>query len=194
MLAQMWKAAGYRVVSEAGAVNAALRSNPAWLPRLTAEMGAEFVKFDAWHIHELLAIRRVFPRTPWVFVGRDPAEVVASHHRSPGMQALPGAMDPSLLRMTMADVTGLEREAWTERVIGKMRESAEEHRGDPMGLFVDYCDLPDAAWGAVARHFGIELTAGQVARMREVARYDAKSPGMLFARAPKTAGLKPRAD
>jgi hypothetical protein len=146
-------------------------------------MGAEIIKFDAWHIHELAAIRRVFPRTPWVFLGRDPAEVAASHQRSPGMQALPGAMDPSVLRMTMEDVTGLDREAWTARVIGKMRESAEEHRGDPMGLFVDYRELPDAAWGAVARHFGVELTAEQVERMREAARFDAKSPHQLFARA-----------
>ena len=62
------------------------------------------------------------------------------------MQALPGAMDPSVLRMTMADVTGLDREAWTGRVIGKMRESADEHRVDPLGLFLDYRELPDAAW------------------------------------------------
>jgi len=58
--------------------------------------------------------------------------------------------------------------------------SAERHRGDPVGLFVDYRELPDAVWGTVARHFGLELTASQVDRMREVARFDAKSPERLW--------------
>jgi hypothetical protein len=183
LLSQMLKAAGYRVVSEASAIDIALRTNPDWLGPVVSALDAEFIKLDAWHIHELEAIRRLMPRTPWIFVHRETAEVLASHRRSPGMQALPGAMDSAALRMTFDDVRALQREAWTEQVIGKILASANRHRGDPMGLFVDYRELPDAAWGRVARHFGLDLTAGQVERMRETARYDAKSPGTVFTRA-----------
>jgi hypothetical protein len=180
LLSQMLKAAGYRVASEPPPVDAALRSNPAWLPAVVTALGAEFVKLDAWHIHELETIRAQFPTTPWIFVHRDAAEVLASQRQSPGMHALPGAMDPKALRMAWADVTTLDREAWTERVIGKMREAAERHREDATGLFVDYRDLPEAAWGPVAGHFGIEFRAEQVERMREAAQFDAKSPGKVW--------------
>jgi hypothetical protein len=187
LVSQMLKAAGYRVVSEAAVVDAALRSDAEWLPAVIGALGAEFVKFDAWHIHEFETIRALFPRTPWIFVHRDTAGVLASQRRSPGLHALPGAMEPKVLQMTIEDVTTLDREAWTARVIGKMRASAERHRGDPMGLFVDYRDLPDAVWRPVARHFGLDLTAGQVESMREAARFDAKTPRKVWtATAPDT--------
>lgn len=180
LVSQMLKAAGYRVIAEAPMVDDALRTRPAWLPALSAALEADFLKLDAWHIHRMDEFRAVFPGTPWIFLHRETSEVVASHRRRPGMHALPGAMDPEALRMTFEDVTSLGQDAWIERVIGKIRASSERHRADPAGLFVDYRELPDAAWAAVARHFRLELSAAQLERMRDASRHDAKTPGALF--------------
>jgi hypothetical protein len=179
LVAQMLKAAGYRVASEPAVADAALQSNPRWLREVAAALDVDFIKFDAWHTHKLGEVRAAFPETPWVFVHRDIEEVLASQRRSPGQHALPGAMDPAALQMTMAEVTGLARDEWTEVVLKKIMASAERHR-DAAALWVDYRELPDAVWGPVARHFGIELTATQIERMRETARFDAKAPGQVF--------------
>jgi hypothetical protein len=66
-------------------------------------------------------------------------------------------------------------------VLQKICESALQYRDDPRGLFVDYRQLPEAMWGGVARHFGLDLLEDDVARMRDALRFHAKSPGVPFA-------------
>ena len=127
LMAQMLKAAGCRVASEAMPVRAALESNPAWLPAVVAALDVDFVKLDAWSVHRLPEIRAAFPETPWIFLHRDPAEVMASHRRSPGIQALPGAIDPSSLEMTMTDLTARSRAR--SGLIRCWRRSSRRRRG-----------------------------------------------------------------
>jgi hypothetical protein len=149
-------------------------------PRHSAEDARYFIKLDSWHIHELPLIRAAFPETPWIFLHRDPAEVVASQLRSPGMLGAPGAMDPRALRLTFEDVTKLGREQWGQRVIAGFLAAAEAFRDDPNGLFVGYSELPGAMWNRIANHFRISLSDSDVARMQEAAQYDSKNPGIPF--------------
>jgi hypothetical protein len=139
-----------------------------------------FLKLDSWHVHDLPLVRAAFPETPWVFLQRDASEVVASQVRGPGMQGAPGAMDPRILRLTFDDVVKLDRQHWCERVIGDYLEAARAFRSDPMGLFVDYTELPDAVWNRVCPHFGISLSEEDAQRMRDIAQYDAKNPRLFF--------------
>ncbi len=184
------------VISEAPAIDEAIQTNRAdWLRFVISALCPRrcFIKLDAWHIHSLPLIRAAFPETPWVFLHRDMPEVMRSHRRSPGRQALPGAMDPAILGMRPEDITGLNREAWCARVLAGFRESAERFRGDPQGLFIDYRELPDAAWTRIAPHFDLSLTGEDAARMREAASFDAKNPSMPFppAAAPPTQHAPP---
>jgi hypothetical protein len=148
--------------------------------RHAAEDGRYFIKLDSWHIHDLPLIRATFPETPWIFLHRNPVEVVASQLRSPGMLGAPGAMDPRVLRLTFEDITRLGREQWCQRVIAGFLAAAESFRDDPKGLLVDYSELPGAMWNRIATHFGISLGEADVARMREAAQYDSKNPGTAF--------------
>ena len=45
---------------------------------------------------------------------------------------------------------------------------------------MDYCDLPQAIWGSIAKHFGIEVDDGEVRRMQETAQVNAKMPQQPF--------------
>jgi hypothetical protein len=184
LVARLLRAAGYRVISEAPPVDSAIQAGREdWLRWIVEALGAGrlyFVKLDAWHIHNLPLIHAAFPRTRWIFVHRDPAQVLASHRRSPGRHMLPGALDPRALDMAPSDITAIPRDDWPARVLAKIRDSALRHRDDPSGLFVDYRELPDAAWGSVARHFEIAIDEEAITRMREAARFDAKNPGMPF--------------
>jgi hypothetical protein len=191
---------GARVISEPGPFDEVIQAGLE-LPQLTRQQHAQwlrwvasalgqrrttdadaryFIKLDSWHIHDLPLIHEAFPETPWVFLHRDPEQVLASQSRSPGMQAAPGAMDPRALRLTFEDITKLDREQWSRRVITGFLAAAEAFRGDPQGLFVDYSELPDAMWNRVAPHFGLSLSGDDIARMREVARYDSKNPAIAF--------------
>jgi hypothetical protein len=139
-----------------------------------------FIKFDAWHIHNLALIRTAFPGVPWIFVYRDPVEVLVSHLRIPGRQTIPGAMDPVILGLDPNDVTGLSRTRWCARVLGNFCRRALDFREDPNGLFIDYRELPEAVTGPIAKHFGLVFQPGDESRMRETARFNAKNPSTSF--------------
>ena len=117
------------------------------------------VKLDAWHIHRLPLIRAAFPDTPWVFVYRDPLEVMVSHLRMPGIQASPGAMDARALGLEAADITRFQRDEWCARVLAGFLRSALKFREDPGALFIDYRELPEAVFDSIAPHFGLTLSA-----------------------------------
>jgi hypothetical protein len=177
-------------ISEAPSIDAMIQSGRSdWLRAIILALGRPrenhedryVVKFDSWNIHKLPLIRTAFPDTPWIFVLRDPLEVLASQLRSPGMHCLAGAMDPAILGMTFQDVISLSREEWSARVLAGFLCSALAHRGDPAGMFVNYRDLPRAIWGGIARHFGIEFDDDEVRRMQEMAQFHAKLPQQPFA-------------
>ncbi len=182
LVARLFAAAGYRVISEAPPIDAIVQTGDgAGLRSIVEALGAGVpyvVKLDSWHIHNLPLIRETFPSTPWIFVCRDPAEVLASHRRFPGRQSLPGGLDPRALAMAADDITRVPRREWFARVLAAICRSAARHRAG--GLFVDYRELPAAVWTSVAPHFGLSLTRDQIARMRECAQFDAKSPTIRF--------------
>jgi hypothetical protein len=148
-----------------------------------AASGRYFLKLDAWHIHEFRLLRAAFPETPWIFLHRQIEDVVASQMRIPGIHAMPGAIDPRILRMSIDDIVKYDRRTWCERVITDFIDAAEAFRSDAKGLFVDYAELPRAVWERIAPHFGLSPTTEDIARMQEAARYDSKMPGKLFEKA-----------
>ena len=139
-----------------------------------------FIKMDAWHIHSLPLIRAAFPQTPWIFVYRDPIEVLASHVRQPGLHCTPGMMDPRILKMEFDSTARPAREEWCAGVLAGFLRSALMYRSDPNALFVSYKRLPDAVFGPIARHFGISCEENELARMRTAAAADAKRPYLPF--------------
>ncbi|HEX4137514.1 MAG TPA: aspartyl/asparaginyl beta-hydroxylase domain-containing protein [Bryobacteraceae bacterium] len=155
-----------------------------WLRRIVAALGrrrpvherAYVIKLDAWHIRGLPLLRAAFPNTPWIFVYRDPLEVMVSQLARPGRLNLPGAMDPSILGLEPGDVTGLSREAWCAGVLKRFLCAALAARQDSHGLFVSYSDLPDAVFGPIAKHFGITLSDQDVSAMRETTLFHTKTP------------------
>ena len=159
-----------------------------WLRQVAAALGQRrtgreslyFLKLDSWHIHDLPLIRDAFPGVPWIFVHRNAGEVIASQLRRPSLLGAPGVMDPRVLRLRPEDTRALGREQWCTRVIAGFLRAADAFRGDPRGLFVDYAQLPDAVWGPVASHFGVQFGEGERMRMQEAARFDSKNPGQFF--------------
>lgn len=132
------------------------------------------VKLDSWHVLAWPLFRRAFPSTPWVFVYREPAEVLASQIVERGMHTVPDLLPPSVFGLRDADT--MPAADYCARILGKVCESAVALHAQGGGLLVNYRELPDAVGGRIAPHFGLPRGA----RMTERAAFDAKTPGLVF--------------
>ncbi len=144
------------------------------LGRDTLPSGARyFIKLDSWHTAALPLFRAAFPDTPWVFLYRDPIEVMVSHMRMRGLQTVPGAIGGM---PAVAD--GLSPEAQVAaalaQIVEPMLETADR------GLLVEYLHLPGAVTSRILPHFGVTPTLADRAAMAATARHDAKRPSFAF--------------
>lgn len=120
-----------------------------------------FVKFDAWNTPQHELIREAFPETPWVFLYRDPVEVLVSALNQRGVHTSPGLLPAALF--------GIEDhppgDEYAARVLAAIHAAGlEAHRAAP-SLLLDYSQLPEAAWTLVAPHFGLRPTPEEIARL-----------------------------
>jgi hypothetical protein len=158
-----------------------------WLRAIVAALGrprrggerAYVLKLDAWNACSLGLVRRAFPDVPWVFLFREPLQVLASHFRHRGAHMVPGVLDPALFGLDRHAIARMPPEEYCARVLGAIYRSALEHR-DARALFVDYRDLPGAIFDRIIGAFGLDLGDAELTRMRELAGLDAKNPHLLF--------------
>lgn len=204
LVAQMLAALrGSVVVSEAPPIDAVLGATVTpggepipderraqWLAGMVSALGQPrsgddaglYVKLDAWHALELPLIRRVFPDVPWVFLYRDPREVLLSQLRQPGGFLVPGVLEGAGRATGLA----LRGESIAERVAALLHDTCQAARAalaSGRGLLVNYSSLPAAFETLIAPHFGIGLDDADRAAVAESALFDAKAPGTTWTRA-----------
>jgi len=200
LVAQMLAAVNrHIVISEAGPLDFVLRARRSdgtpdraervsWIRGLLGVLGRRrspaethfFVKLDSWQILLLPILRAAFPQTPWVFVYRDPVEVMVSHREQPGIQMVPGGIDSRLFGLDPVVAPGLPIEQYMARVLEAFCSAALQHLDSGNGLLLHYSQLPGAVGTSLARHFGLSLSSGELATMAEVSTYNAKDPTFAF--------------
>jgi len=200
LVSQMFAAASENIViSEAGPVDFALRAQPTggavteerrlgWLRGVVAAFGRRrasrerncFIKFDAWHILALPLIRRAFPEVPWIFLYRDPVEVLVSHRREPGGQTVPGVLDPRLFDLDPAALATMPLDEYGARVIKSILEAALAHAADQRSRLLNYTELPGAVIPGLLEFFRVDYAEDSLARMRAAAGRNAKAPAFSF--------------
>lgn len=178
------------VVSEPPPLDTVLRAGPADVPpalrlrairatvatlgrRRTGRETGLVVKLDAWHLASMERLREAFPDAPTVLLFRDPADVLASQMRVPGLQMVAGVLGPPFDAIP-ASSPALEHRA---RVVGLLFELAARLE---QVLLVGYVELPEGVATRVAPHFGVALSPDERAAMGVVSREDAKSPSRAF--------------
>jgi hypothetical protein len=189
-------APGAVVISEAPPIDSLLRGGPklteeqrsVWVEWLIGALGQPrsgnetryFIKLDCWHAAYLPILRRALPDVPWIFLYRDPVEVLASHQIIPALWSAPGMLDPGLIGADLPEVIQMGRLEYCARVIEKVCESALSFQEDMPGKFVNYSELPEAVWTTVASHFGVTFAAPEIAAMQAKSSFNAKTPGLYF--------------
>lgn len=186
------------VASEADPIDTVVRAK-ATLPALGEEQHAEwlrsmigalgqprtgaerhfFVKLDSWHSLALPLFRRAFPDVPWIFLYRDPVEVLVSQLRQRGSHMVPGLIGGNVFGLDAAAAT-LTPEQFCARVLDRICDSALRNYTSGNGLLVNYRQLPATLWTDVLPHFSVSTSEADRAAMADAARRDAKRPDLPF--------------
>jgi hypothetical protein len=142
-----------------------------------------FIKWDAWHTLHLEIIQEAFPDTPWIYLHREPVEILVSQRRQRGYQFLPGMMKPALFGITPERLPQLDFDAYAARVLGASAAAAVNAlaRSGRRGLAVDYARLRESLPGLMWGHFGLrDCDVAEETAMRAAAARNAKNPVISF--------------
>jgi gluconate kinase len=199
LVAQMLAALPRHVVlSEAGPIDAVLNAHKrdprlddtqriAWLRAMVSALGQRrrgethlFIKFDCWHTLDLPLIRRAFPDVPWIFVYRDPVEILVSQVRQRGAHLTPRMLGPGLPGVDLAMAVAMGPEEYCARFLALICQAALDQHRAAAGLLINYRQLPDAVCSSILSWFGVSCPSADLERMREAARFNAKTPSMYF--------------
>jgi hypothetical protein len=186
------------MISEAGPIDSALRAHlriPGlsdeqqldWLRWMVSALGQQrrgnekrfYIKLDCCDTIALPLIRRAFPGVPWIFIYRNPVEVMVSQLKRRGAHLVPGVIEPALFGLDNESIFKMQPEEYCARVLAKICEAALEHHQSG-GKLLNYKQLPQAVWASVLNFFGIEHTESDLEILRRVAQLDAKNPSLHF--------------
>lgn len=188
------------VISEAGTIDSVLRASYLnggvtgeqqleWLRRVVSALARRrheyernlFIKFDSWHTLSMPLILRAFPGVPWIFVCRDPAEVIVSHLRHPSGRMLSGMAETHLLGLEMETMARMPLEEYCAMVLSRICETALRHQANGNATIIDYRQLPEAVCSLLPDVFHVTYPESDLDLMRRASRLNAKAPSTLFA-------------
>ncbi len=160
----------------------------AWLQWLVSALGQPragleqrlFIKFDPGNIVDLPLLRQAFPGVPWIFVYRDPVEVMVSNLRAPARILAKGILPPESLNLNESVLAAMDDAEYSARVLGFIAESASHQAVLTGGKLIEYKQLPSIVWRDLRQHFQLDFTPDEIDQLQRVAAFDAKEPKRRF--------------
>ncbi|PST81839.1 hypothetical protein C7T94_18405 [Pedobacter yulinensis] len=141
-----------------------------------------FIKTDSWHIHFAAIFREAFPDVPFFLVYRRPDEVLRSHQKLRGMQAVPGVVPDELLGID----PGTDRTSNLDLHMATVLEAY--HRAflslvhlDKKVTLLNYHDGPELLLNSLLSVTRVCPRAEYLEKVRQRSRYNAKFPDRPFA-------------
>ena len=147
----------------------------------TASAGSRvFVKLHAWHVLSLPLLLRALPGVPWLFLFRDPADVLASQERLPGAEVLASFDETLAAGIDPAAAAAMPTMLRTAAMTAAFCEAAVRAADLGRASFVDYATLPGAVFSRILPFFGVRANANDLAAMHRIATRDTKGDGTAF--------------
>lgn len=144
--------------------------------RLRGDERRLFVKFSCCGVLRLPFIRSVWPEVPWVFVHREPVEVMVSNLRQVP-EWMRADEQPELASavtgLSEAEAAGVGGEEFCARALGNFYAAAVDEAG-PRTLFVGHEELSAEKLLEVVRFFGFKPDGEEKARVAAAAGLYAK--------------------
>lgn len=187
------------VISEASPIDAILRSNLfntqvsdnqrlEWLKWIVNAFGQQrtadekyyFIKFDSWHTFHLDLIRAAFPNVPFIFLYRNPVEIIVSQIRQRGAQMIPGVINQLLPGADLQTIIRMPPEEYCARVLAEICQHTINFARTDRIMLVNYLQLPQAVTTAISSYFGLNLSESEMEMMAGTAQFNAKTPQLYF--------------
>lgn len=134
-----------------------------------------FMTFNSWNATKLVLVRRAFPDVPWVFLYRDPIEVLASHLKYRPVFTVPGMIDPSVFGWD-STVFNLSPPEYCARILLALMVPGLANMEDQRCLLVNYAELPDAIQSSILPFMQVEFNQSDNATMTRVANLYSEQP------------------
>ncbi|WP_293305268.1 hypothetical protein [Pedobacter sp. UBA5917] len=139
------------------------------------------IKTDSWHIHFMPLLRKLYPEVPFVLLYRKPDEVVRSHQKLRGMQAVPGVVPNELLGIKNGDVEPGDFDGHTVKVLENyFKAFIRASQEDPLTLLLNYNDGIMENMGRFCSFTNISLSAEDWEHINVRSRFNAKHPNQVF--------------
>ncbi|HEX6192374.1 MAG TPA: sulfotransferase [Chitinophagaceae bacterium] len=174
-----YKQQEYPAFDQISALQAAIRL---YGQKRTGHESRLFIKTDSWHVFFYKAIRALYPGVPFILLYRDPREVIHSHRKKRGMQAVPGVIEPAIFGFEEPLTSNLDEH------MAKVMEKyfamfLEITNSDPHALLVNYNDGMMRVMENIAAFTGLPLSKEEYDQMQTRCSYHGKFPGQAFAEA-----------
>ena len=138
-----------------------------------------FIKFTSTNILSLPLISQAFPDVPWIFLYRNPIEVMVSALKgAPGYLKQPRRF-AKFLSIEPHLIEKISREEVCALVLRSICQTACQHYHS-RSLLVNYHQLPAAVLNEVLDFFQVSYTSEEKEKMLQVSRFQAKNPSEVF--------------
>ena len=192
------------VISEGAPLNGILRAQyfgPAtaqqrrtWLAGLVNAYGQPrfvqerrlFIKFMSSHILDLPLIAEAFPEVPWIFVYRDPLEIVVSHLVQPSSEFVKGMIHAGDLGLSAETADTQNEESYIAHCLAAIGKAALRYHRPGFSRLLNFTQLPAALTTELPQMFGLRLAEAELQQMRAVSGRHAKYPKRAYADDRKT--------
>lgn len=139
-----------------------------------------FVKFSSRAISKMPLIQRIFPDVPWIFLYREPQEIMGAYLRFPADRLPPGIADAGLIEGDPAELAGMRPEEFWAHVLAARFSDALRFYQPGKVLLMNYTQLPEAVCGPMLKFFAATCSPEDIECMRGAATFNAKVPSRTF--------------
>ena len=140
-----------------------------------------FIKTDSWHIFFYKQLRALYPDVPFILMYRSPDEVLSSHLKIPGMQAVPGLIEPQIFGFSPEEITYNRPDIYTSRVLEKYLEQYHHiMNNDNNCLLLNYNEGPMTMINKIAAFTNTPISNEALAMMSQRSQYHSKRPNEAF--------------
>jgi hypothetical protein len=147
-----------------------------------------FIKADSWHIHFYPLLRTLYPSVPFIFLYRNPWDVVLSQERQRGMHAVPGIIEPAVFGFSNEQVIDPDFNRYMTRVLeGYFYEMIGITKSDKLVFPVNYATGINAIFKKIYGLLNKEISTKVDEMLTERSRFHAKHPQQIFKEANKEA-------
>lgn len=141
-----------------------------------------YIKTDSWHIHFYQMFRELYPDTPFVFLYRNPAEVLRSQQKTRGMHAVPGVVEPEIFGFDIESMLQLSLDEYLAHVLeGYFQKMIDIVKTDSKTTAIEYRRDAVKMMQQIAAFTGTALSDNETELIRQRSGFHGKYPEQLFA-------------